>query len=100
MSPRDPQQVLLIEDDDRVADFVEKGLRENGHMVIRADEGRTGLIEAASGQFDLIILDRMLPHVEGMTILQTIRATGDAPTVAVIERRARGRGADVERDDH
>ena len=76
--------ILLIEDDDRVADFVEKGLREHGHVVARAADGRAGLIEAASRQFDLIILDRMLPQVEGMTILQTIRATGDATPVLVL----------------
>jgi two-component system OmpR family response regulator len=76
--------ILLIEDDDRVADFIEKGLRENGHNVDRAACGRTGLIGAASEQFDLIILDRMLPHVEGMTILQTIRATGDTTPVLML----------------
>ncbi|MBO9712880.1 response regulator transcription factor [Sphingomonas sp.] len=77
-------QILLIEDDDRVAGFVEKGLAEAGHSVVRARDGREGLIDAASGQFDLIILDRMLPHVEGMTILRTIRATGDLTPVLVL----------------
>jgi two-component system, OmpR family, response regulator len=77
-------QILLIEDDDRVADFVEKGLSENGHVVDRAADGRAGLIAATSERFDLIILDRMLPHVEGMTILQTLRATGDATPVLVL----------------
>ena len=76
--------ILLIEDDDRVAEFVDKGLREHGHIVDRARDGRDGLIAAASETFDLIILDRMLPYVEGMTILQTIRATGDATPVLIL----------------
>jgi two-component system OmpR family response regulator len=76
--------ILLIEDDDRVADFVEKGLREAGHMVLRAGDGRAGLIAASDESYDLIILDRMLPHVEGMAILQTIRATGDATPVLIL----------------
>lgn len=88
--------VLLIEDDDRVADFVEKGLREAGHQVSRAIDGRSGLIEATSEHFDLIILDRMLPNVEGMTVLQTIRATGNQVPVLILsalgdtEERVRG----------
>lgn len=88
--------VLLIEDDDRVADFVEKGLREAGHQVARAIDGRSGLIEATSEHFDLIILDRMLPNVEGMTVLQTIRATGNQVPVLILsalgdtEERVRG----------
>jgi two-component system OmpR family response regulator len=88
--------ILLIEDDDRVADFVEKGLRETGHIVTRTADGRDGLVEATSRQFDLVILDRMLPNVQGMAILDTIRATGDATPVLILsalgdtEERVRG----------
>lgn len=76
--------VLLIEDDPRVADHVIKGLREAGHIVDAAADGREGLLRAAADSFDVIILDRMLPQVDGLKILQTIRATGDATPVLIL----------------
>lgn len=76
--------VLLIEDDPRVADHVTKGLREAGHIVDAAADGREGLLRAAADSFDVIVLDRMLPQVDGLKILQTIRATGDATPVLIL----------------
>ncbi|MHA3791546.1 response regulator transcription factor [Sphingomonas sp. YL-JM2C] len=76
--------VLLIEDDPRVADHVGKGLREAGHIVETAADGREGLLRAAAEGFDVIVLDRMLPQVDGLKILQTIRATGDATPVLIL----------------
>ncbi|QTH23664.1 response regulator transcription factor [Rhizorhabdus wittichii] len=76
--------VLLIEDDLRVADHVGKGLREAGHIVETAADGRAGLLRAAAEGFDVIVLDRMLPQVDGLKILQTIRATGDATPVLIL----------------
>ena len=61
-------RVLLVEDDPTVAGFVVKGLREAGHVVEHADNGRDGLFMAASEVFDTIILDRMLPGgIDGST---------------------------------
>jgi len=77
-------QLLLIEDDARVADHVARGLREAGHLVYIAREGREGLLKAAAEQFDAIILDRMLPEVDGLKVLQTIRATGDTTPVLIL----------------
>jgi two-component system OmpR family response regulator len=88
--------ILLIEDDARVADHVAKGLREAGYMVEHAADGRTGLLQAAAETYDAIILDRMLPAVDGLTILQTIRATGDTTPVLIlsalgeVDERVRG----------
>nr|WP_047168757.1 response regulator transcription factor [Sphingomonas sp. Y57] len=76
--------VLLIEDDPRVADHVGKGLREASHIVEMAADGREGLLRAAAESFDVIILDRMLPQVDGLKILHTIRATGDATPVLIL----------------
>jgi len=76
--------VLLIEDDPHVASHVSKGLREAGHIVDAVADGRQGLLRAASESFDVIVLDRMLPHVDGMKILQTIRATGDTTPVVIL----------------
>ena len=77
-------QILLIEDDARVADHVAKGLREAGHLVDLARDGRDGLFKAAAEPFDAIILDRMLPEVDGLKILQTIRAAGDNTPVLIL----------------
>lgn len=76
--------ILLIEDDDRVGGYVEKGLREAGHIVDRCADGRQGLIQATSESYDAIILDRMLPSLDGMTILQTIRGSGDMTPVLIL----------------
>ena len=68
-------RVLLIEDDKNVATFVIKGLREAGHNVIHADCASVGRERASKEQFDVIILDRMLPESEdGLTLLTSLRA--------------------------
>ncbi len=76
--------ILLIEDDERVGAHVKNGLREAGHNVTRQRDGRGGLIAAAADQYDAIILDRMVPNVEGLAILRTIRATGDTTPVLIL----------------
>lgn len=95
-------QILLIEDDARVASYVARGLREEGHIVTHHSDGRAGLIEATTEDYDLIVLDRMLPGVDGMTILQTLRATANPVPILMltalgdIEERVQGlrNGAD------
>ncbi|MGH7105783.1 MAG: winged helix-turn-helix domain-containing protein [Acetobacteraceae bacterium] len=68
-------RILVVEDDKDVAGFVVKGLRESGHVVEHADNGRDGLFLAASETFDAIVLDRMLPGgVDGLRILETLRS--------------------------
>ncbi|WP_077148471.1 response regulator transcription factor [Sphingopyxis sp. KK2] len=74
-------QILVIEDDARVAEHIGKGLKSAGHVVTLESDGRAGLLRAAADSFDMIIVDRMLPHVDGLTIVQTIRATGDATPI-------------------
>lgn len=77
-------RILLIEDDERVASFVRKGLGEEGHLVRHEPDGKAGLLQASSEEFDVIVLDRMLPRIDGLKILQTIRATGDATPVLLL----------------
>lgn len=77
-------RILLIEDDERVASFVRKGLAEAGHLVQHEPDGKAGLLQASSEEFDAIVLDRMLPRIDGLKILQTIRATGDATPVLLL----------------
>lgn len=76
--------ILFIEDDERVADYVTKGLREAGHLVDHFADGKLGLVQATCETYDLIILDRMLPMVDGLKILHTIRATGDMTPVLIL----------------
>jgi len=88
--------LLLIEDDRTVADYVARGLREAGHIVECEMDGRAGLLRAASETYDVIVLDRMLPNVDGLKILATIRATGDQTPVLMlsalgdVDERVRG----------
>ncbi|AHE53834.1 response regulator transcription factor [Sphingomonas sanxanigenens] len=89
-------QILLVEDDERVAAHVAKGLRELGHIVDHQANGRDGLYRAVAERFDVIILDRMLPDMDGLTILRTIRATEDQTPVLIlsalseVDERVRG----------
>lgn len=76
--------LLLVEDDEKLAQFVAKGLREAGHIVEHIADGRDGVFAVAAGQYDVVILDRMLPAVDGLTILQAMRATGDETPVLVV----------------
>ncbi len=78
-------RILMVEDDPTVAGFVVKGLREAGHVVEHADNGRDGLFLAASEGFDAIILDRMLPGgIDGIRILETLRSQHNAVPVLVL----------------
>ena len=76
--------VLLIEDDLKLGSYVQKALREHGHLVDHAVDGRDGLIRASTERYDTIVLDRMLPSMDGLKILQTIRATGDRTPVLIL----------------
>ncbi|HEY0503272.1 MAG TPA: response regulator transcription factor [Lysobacter sp.] len=70
-------RVLLVEDDPHTAAFIGKGLREDGHTVEHAGDGRTGLFLATTETFDAIVLDRMLPALDGLVLLQTLRGAGN-----------------------
>ncbi len=77
-------KLLLIEDDVVLGDYVAGGLRTAGHVVDVCREGHAGLYASAEGAHDVIILDRMLPGVDGMTILQTLRATKNRVPVLIV----------------
>ena len=70
-------RVLVIEDDRDAAEYLAKGLRESGHNVEIVTDGRDGLIRAAAESFDVLIVDRMLPGLDGLTLVQHLRATGN-----------------------
>jgi two-component system OmpR family response regulator len=76
--------ILLIEDDTEAAKFLVKGLRESGYSVDHAGDGREGLFRATEGHFDLVVTDRMLPHIDGLAIIQLMRQKGIATPVLVL----------------
>ena len=67
-------RVLLIEDDPEVAAYIEKGLGESGHTVDQAQDGKNGLVLATTEDYDAMVIDRMLPGVDGLTIVKSVRA--------------------------
>ena len=69
-------KVLLIEDDKETSAYVARGLREQGHVVDVAATGRDGLFLATDGGHDVLIVDRMLPGVDGIGLVQALRQTG------------------------
>ncbi|MDZ7842269.1 MAG: response regulator transcription factor [Gammaproteobacteria bacterium] len=77
-------RVLHIEDDDRTADFIAKGLRENGHTVERARDGEDGLYLALEEVFDAVIVDRMLPGLEGLEVIRRMRAANHRTPALVL----------------
>lgn len=68
-------RVLVIEDDRSVANYIKKGLSELGHVVDVAHDGKDGLFLATTEKYDTLVLDRMIPNVDGMTILNALRAS-------------------------
>ncbi len=66
-------RVLVIEDDLEVASYIHKGLTESGHVVDIASTGPEGLVRALEGAYDTIIVDRMLPGLDGLTLIRTLR---------------------------
>lgn len=69
-------KVLVIEDDLETGAYVKKGLEEHGHVVDLAATGRDGLFLAAGEPYDVMIVDRMLPGLEGLSVVKTIRGAG------------------------
>lgn len=77
-------RVLVIEDDLDTREWVAKGLQQAGHVVEQSADGKDGLFQALEEDFDVIVLDRMLPGLDGLTVLKTLRAEGDATPVLVL----------------
>lgn len=69
-------KILLIEDDSQTAEYIAKGLREHGHVVDKADNGRDGLYLATGETYDVMIVDRNLPKMDGLSLVKAARASG------------------------
>ena len=72
--PQASMRVLLIEDDAETATFVAGGLKEEGYEVEQIGTGREGLVKAAAGNYHVLVIDRMLPGLDGLGIVKTLRA--------------------------
>ena len=82
-------KILLVEDNWRVAQFIGKGLTEAGHTVDQADNGRDGLFLAATGRYDALIPDRMLPGgVDGVGIVESLRKTENRTPILILSALA------------
>ena len=75
-------KILIVEDDNATAEYIAKGLTESGYVVDRAADGRDGLFLATDGSYSVIVLDRMLPGMDGISVLSAMRASGiDTPVL-------------------
>lgn len=77
-------KILIVEDDDETAAYITKGLAEENMVVDRAANGRDGLFLASDGTYDAIILDRMMPQMDGMAVLGALRAAGIKTPVLIL----------------
>ncbi|MHC4403534.1 MAG: response regulator [Planctomycetota bacterium] len=97
-------RVLVIEDYEPIRQSVVQGLREEGFAVDAADDGEDGLWYARSGEYDVILLDLMLPKVDGWTILEQLRAQGNPAHILILTAKDqlddRLRGLDLGADDY
>ncbi len=80
------ERILIVEDEERIARFVELELRHEGYEVDKAADGRTGLERMESGEYDLVLLDIMLPGLNGLEVLRRARRTVDTPVIMLTAR--------------
>lgn len=96
-------RILIIEDEEKIARFVELELKHEGNEVEKAFDGREGLEKALSGRFDLILLDVMLPGLNGLEVLRRLRMEQDTPVIMLTARDAvmdKVSGLDAGADDY
>lgn len=98
------RKILLVEDDSETAAYLGRGLEEEGHSIDHVVDGRDGVFLATDGSFDLIILDRMVPGLDGLALLRAIRAAGVTTPVLILSALAsvgdRIEGLDNGADDY
>ena len=77
-------RILVIEDDQEVSSYISKGMKEAGHTIDTADNGKDGLFLATTEDYDAMIVDRMLPELDGLTIIKTIRGAGNTTPALIL----------------
>jgi two-component system OmpR family response regulator len=97
-------RVLVVEDDRKIASFVVNGLKQNGFAVDSAEDGESALTAASLAPYDAIIMDVMLPKLDGLTVIQQLRASGNTAPVLILSAKAtvddRVRGLQAGGDDY
>lgn len=81
-------KILVIEDEEKIARFIELELRHEGYEVVKAQDGRTGLSLAEEGGLSLVLLDVMLPELNGFEVLRRLRKSSDVPVIMLTARDA------------
>ncbi|AEG58767.1 response regulator transcription factor [Desulforamulus ruminis] len=97
------QKILVIEDELKLSRFIELELKHEGYQVEQAHNGRDGLQKALDGEFDLILLDIMLPSINGMEILRRVRKHSEVPVILLTakdETMDKVMGLDMGADDY
>jgi len=77
-------RILIIEDDASVGNYIARGLREEGHTSELCDGGRQGLIRATTEDYEVLVVDRMLPDLDGLALVRTLRASGNQTPVLIL----------------
>ena len=98
-----PEHILVVEDDPQIADLLRRGLIYEGYSVTVAADGPTGLTAARDRPPDLVLLDLMLPGMDGLTVCARLRAASDVPILILTARDAvpdRVKGLDAGADDY
>src|SRR5438552_13935640 len=99
-----PMHILVVEDDARIAAFVNRGLEESGYTATVAHDGEDGFLAARYNAYDLIVLDLMLPKMDGIEVARKLRAAGKATPILMLTARDtekdKIRGLDVGADDY
>ncbi len=96
-------KVLIVEDEEQIARFVELELRHEGYATGKAADGRTGLSMAESGEYDIVLLDIMLPELNGLEVLRRLRKTSEIPVILLTARDSvmdKVSGLDLGADDY
>lgn len=81
-------KILLVEDEEKISRFLELELHHEGYETGKADNGRTGLEMALSGNYDLLVLDIMLPELNGLEVLRRLRKSSQMPVIMLTARDA------------
>ena len=96
-------RVLIVEDEEQIARFVELELKHEGYVTGKAADGRTGLSMAESGEYDIVLLDIMLPELNGLEVLRRLRKTSEIPVILLTARDSvmdKVSGLDLGADDY